>query len=80
MIKPGQQTKKVLLKPLNILIQDLLIVGVESYYYLVLLIISYEYYEARSAISLESDERIVFTPFLRSQNQNIRSTQFSQSN
>ena len=45
-----------------------------------LLIISYEYYEARSAISLESDERIVFTPFSGSQTRNIWSTQFSQSN
>ena len=45
-----------------------------------LLIIIYEYYEARSAISLESDERIVFTPFSGSQTRNIRSTQLSQSN
>ena len=45
-----------------------------------LLIIIYEYYKAQSAISLESDERIVFTPFLGSQTRNIRSTQFSQSN
>ena len=53
---------------------------VEYAFFFLLLIMIYDYYEARSAISLESDERIFFTPFLGSQTRNIQSTQFLRSN